>query len=170
MRIFKEEQRFTQTWLIVLLVISMITPIAIMTNEYSKENSTMSLNELLLTTSLMVVVILPIFFFKLKTRIDEKGIHYQFFPFHFSARSILWSELKAAHTRKYDAITEYGGWGLKGGFLWRKSKGVAYNVSGDIGIQLEYKSGKKILIGTQKLNEINAVLKTYEHIINESSF
>ena len=165
MRIFKEEQRFTQTWLIVLLTISMITPIAIMINEYSKENSTMTINELLLTTILMVAVVTPIFFFKLKTRIDEVGIHFQFVPFHFSTKTIAWSELKSAKTRKYDAISEYGGWGLKGGFIWKKSNGVAYNVSGDIGIQLEYNNGNKVLIGTQKTQEVNSVLKNYENKI-----
>ena len=165
MRIFKEEQRFTQTWLIVLITISMLVPIIIIIKEFSKENTTMSMNEFLFSIILMPLCALPIFFFKLKTRIDEKGIHYQFFPFHFSARSIAWSELKSAETRKYDAITEYGGWGLKGGFFWRKSKGVAYNVSGDIGIQLEYKNGKKILIGTQLLNDVNSVLKTYKEKI-----
>jgi len=165
MRIFKEEQRFTQTWLIVLLTISLITPIVLMIQEYSKENSTMSLNKLLLTSFFMIAVMIPIFFFKLKTRIDETGIHFQFLPFHFSARTITWSELIAAKTRKYDAITEFGGWGLKGGLLWKQSTGTAYNVSGDLGIQLVYKNGKKILIGTQKQNEVNAVLKTYEHKI-----
>tara|TARA_R110001599_G_scaffold58396_3_gene160971 strand:+ start:422 stop:934 length:513 start_codon:yes stop_codon:yes gene_type:complete len=166
MRIFKEEQRFTQGWLIILLAISIITPIALMLKEYFKEDTTMTLNELLLTSSLMLIVIAPLFFFKLKTRIDEKGIHYQFFPFHLKPKTIDWSELKFAKTRTYDAISEYGGWGLKGGFFWRKSKGVAYNVSGDIGIQLEYKTGKKILIGTQLLNDVNSVLKTYEEKIN----
>tara|TARA_R110002124_G_scaffold79337_3_gene211073 strand:+ start:67 stop:579 length:513 start_codon:yes stop_codon:yes gene_type:complete len=166
MRIFKEEQRFTQGWLIILLAISIVTPIALMLKEYFKEDTTMTLNELLLTSSLMLIVIAPLFFFKLKTRIDEKGIHYQFFPFHLKPKTIDWSELKFAKTRTYDAISEYGGWGLKGGFFWRKSKGVAYNVSGDIGIQLEYKTGKKILIGTQLLNDVNSVLKTYEEKIN----
>jgi len=124
------------------------------------------MNEFIFSIVLLPLCIAPIFFFKLKTRIDEIGIHFQFFPFHFSAKTIAWSELKSAETRKYNAISEYGGWGLKGGFFWRKSKGVAYNVSGDIGIQLEYKTGKKILIGTQLLNDVNSVLKTYEEKIN----
>ena len=165
MRIFKEEQHFTQTWLIILLIISMLTPLAIMINEYAKDKSTMSLNELLISTFIMFAFTTPIFFFKLKTRIDEKGIHYQFIPFQIKSRIIEWSELKSAYTRKYDAISEFGGWGLKGGFIWKKSKGVAYNVSGDLGIQLEFKTGKKILIGTNKINEVNAVLKNYEEKI-----
>jgi hypothetical protein len=165
MRVFKEEQRFTQTWLLVLLSISISIPFVLIVNDFYKENSTMSLNEFIFSSSLLVLCIVPIFFFKLKTRIDESGIHFQFFPFHLSARTIAWSELIAAKTRKYDAISEFGGWGLKGGFFWKKSKGVAYNVSGDVGLQLEYKNGKKILIGTQKLQEVNSVLKSYENKI-----
>jgi len=107
-----------------------------------------------------------IFFFKLTTRIDEKGIHYQFFPFHFKFKLISWNEISKVFVRTYDPIGEYGGWGLKGG--WSKSKGKAINVSGDIGIQLELKTGKKLLIGTQKENDAKSVLETYNSKINES--
>ena len=63
-------------------------------------------------------------------------------------------------------LLEYGGWGLKGGLLWKKSKGIAINVSGNIGIQLELKNGKKLLIGTQKLQEAKQVLDTYKNKLN----
>ncbi len=165
MRVFKEEQRFTQSWLIVLIIISMLVPIAIIIKEFSKENSTMSMNEFVFTLVLIPLCVLPIFFFKLSTRIDEKGIQFQFFPFHFSPRLITWVELKTANTRTYHAMTEYGGWGLKTSFLSRKKKGISYTVSGDVGIQIECRNGKKILIGTKLLNEANAILKTYEHKI-----
>ena len=58
-------------------------------------------------------------------------------------------------------MLEYGGWGLRGGFFLNKGKGTAYNVSGNIGIQLEFVNGKKILIGTHKRDEVDRVLKTY---------
>ncbi|MDG1040395.1 MAG: hypothetical protein P8H13_06330 [Polaribacter sp.] len=165
MRIFKEEQRFTQTWLLVLLTVSAIAPIVIVFKEY--RTNEISFNKLIGTLALIFFATILIFFFKLKTRIDEIGIHYQFFPFHLKLKTIAWSELKSAETRNYDAISEFGGWGLKGGFFWNKKKGTAINVSGDIGIQLTFKNGKKILIGTQLLNEANAVLKTYKNKINE---
>ncbi|PWG05518.1 hypothetical protein DIS07_08650 [Polaribacter aquimarinus] len=88
-------------------------------------------------------------------------MHYQFFPFHFSFKTISWKEIKNAHVRNYDPIGEYGGWGLKGGFPFNKKKGKAINVKGDIGIQLELQNNKKILIGTQKEIEAKQVLKTY---------
>ncbi|MFK8058720.1 MAG: hypothetical protein AB8B78_01390 [Polaribacter sp.] len=161
MKIFKEEQRFTQLWLIVLIAVSLIVPIAIIAQEYAKENSNITTNQFVLTLIGILASALIIFAFKLKTRIDEKGIHYQFFPFHFKLRVIRWSEIETASIRTYDPIGEYGGWGLKGGAFWNSGKGKAINVSGDVGIQLELKNSKKLLIGTQKKEEAINVLKTY---------
>lgn len=94
MRIFKEEQRFTKTWLIVLLAVSVMAPIAITIKEYTAENSTMTLKELLTTLLIVAISMSLIFLFKLKTRIDEDGIHYRFFPFHFSLKKLLGQKLK----------------------------------------------------------------------------
>ncbi len=164
MRIFKEEQRFTQTWLIVLMSVSILIPLILIIKEYTEESSTMSSTEFILIVGLMLLVSVPIFFFKLTTRIDEKGIHYRFFPFHRKMRTILWLEINSASVRKYDAISEYGGWGLKGGF--KRKKGKAINVSGNIGIQLELSNTKKLLIGTKKETDVQKVLETYHHKIS----
>lgn len=165
MKIFKEEQRFTQTWLMVVLAVSIIVPVAMITQEYLKEESNISLNKFVLTLLLIFASVGFIFFFKLKTRIDEKGIHYQFFPFHFSMKTIAWNAISKAGTRTYFPISEFGGWGLRGGFFFNKGKGKAVNVSGDIGIQLILKNGDKLLIGTQKKIEANRVLETYKNKI-----
>ena len=160
MKVFKEEQRFRQVWLMVLLGFSLIVPIALITNEYLKENTTLSTNEFAGTLIGIIASVLFIFLFKLTTRIDEKGIHYQFFPFHFSTKTLLWSEIELAEIRTYDPIGEYGGWGLR--YSFNKKKGNAVNVSGDIGIQLTLTSGKKLLIGTQKKEAVTSILKTYK--------
>ena len=162
MKVFLEEQKFTQTWLILLILFGLLVPIGVMTNEMMKENSNMSITEFTLVLLGMIVCLLPIFIFKLKTRIDEKGIYYQFFPLHLKMRFIAWAEIESAHVRNYDPISEYGGWGIKGGSLWNKKNGTAVNISGDVGLQLELKTGKRLLIGTQKENEVKQVLKTYE--------
>ena len=163
MKVFLEEQKFTQLWLHILLIISFIVTTAITVNKYIESNTDNNdeLVELIIVVGSLLLVYLLIFSLKLKTRIDENGFKFRFIPFHFTAKSINWNEIERVYTRKYDAISEYGGWGMKGGMFWRKSKGVAYNVKGDIGLQLELKNGKKILIGTQKEDEVKRVLQTY---------
>ncbi|WP_400077724.1 hypothetical protein [Winogradskyella sp. R77965] len=162
MRIFKEEQRFNQLWLIILIVISVLVPMGIILATYIKDPNSFSTLELISIIGLVVLASGLIFLFKLTTRIDEEGIHYKFFPFHWSFKIIKWNEIDSAYIRKYDALSEYGGWGLKGGKFWNASKGKAINVSGDVGIQLELKNGKKLLLGTQKQQEVESVLATYK--------
>lgn len=161
MKIFKEKQRFTQTWLIAILAIGIIIPIIAVTKEYLEINTAMSANEFVLTIGGIVISAAFVFFFQLKTRIDENGIQYQFSPFHLKVKHINWQEIETAQVRIYNPIGEYGGWGIKGGALWNKEKGKCVNISGDIGIQLVLKNGKKLLIGTQKEEEARSVLKNY---------
>ncbi|MDQ1088364.1 hypothetical protein [Siphonobacter sp. SORGH_AS_1065] len=52
-------------------------------------------------------------------------------------------------------MTEYGGWGLRLGLF---GKGIAFNVSGNKGLQLEFIDHKKLLIGTNKPEELTKVL------------
>ncbi|RCW91596.1 hypothetical protein [Winogradskyella arenosi] len=150
MRIFKEEQRFNQTWLIVLMLISSLVPLALFINDYLKNPETYSVTELLLLLSILIFVGCFIFFIKLSTKIDQHGIHYKFFPIHRSFKIIPWTAIERIHVKTYDPISDYGGWGFKGGALWNRSKGQSITVSGDIGIQIILKNGKKLLIGTQQ--------------------
>ncbi|MFP4845516.1 hypothetical protein [Winogradskyella sp. PE311] len=169
MRIFKEEQRFNQLWLIILMVVSIIMPIGIILGTYIKNPKSYSTTELIGLLGLVVFAACIIFFFKLSTRIDQTGIYYKFFPFHLKYKHINWSEINKVYVRTYDAINDYGGWGLRGGALWNKSKGKAINISGDIGIQLDLINGKKLLIGTQKKVDAERVLLTYKSKIKKSN-
>ena len=158
MRIFKEEQRFTQTWLIIIIVISLIVTLAIILKEIDK----LTTSEIIISIGTIILASGLIFLFKLTTRIDEKGIHYKFFPFHLKFKTVVWNDIENAYMRTYDAISEYGGWGIRGGALWYKAKSKAINISGNIGIQLELKDGKKLLIGKNKKEQAQDVLSTYK--------
>ena len=163
MRIFKEEQKFTQPWLVALLLISAIVPAILLTKELL--DGTVEIINYISLVLLIVFASSLIFFFKLKTRIDATGIHYQFFPFHRKFITKSWTEISSVTVQKYDPITDYGGWGLKKGSLWNQKKGDAMNVKGDIGIQIHFKNGKKLLIGTQKKEEVLLTLKNYKNKI-----
>lgn len=166
MKVFKEQQHFTQSWLKVLIAISLIVPLALTTQDFLKDTDNISSTKYVLTIIGLIASVGFIFVFKLTTRIDEKGIYYQFFPFHLKFKFIPWTEIDTAKVRTYNPIGEYGGWGLKGSIFWKKSKGKAISISGDIGVQIVLKNGKKLLIGTQKKEEAIAVLKTYQTINN----
>jgi hypothetical protein len=92
---------------------------------------------------------------KLVTRIAEDGIYVRFTPFHFKEKFYDWDSLSACYVRTYSPLLEYGGWGIKYGF---GGQGLVYNVSGNVGLQLKFKVGEPLLIGTQKGEEIKAKL------------
>jgi hypothetical protein len=63
--------------------------------------------------------------------------------------------LTKSFVRQYSPLTEYGGWGLRPGLF---GKGTAFCVSGDMGLQLEFTDNKKLLIGTNKPDELTETL------------
>jgi hypothetical protein len=89
---------------------------------------------------------------KLRVRLDATGITYRFAP--FAARHLAWTAVRRAYVRRYSALGEYGGWGIKG---WSFDD-YAYNVSGPHGLQLVLANGKRVLIGTQRPEELRQVL------------
>ena len=168
MKVFKESQRFNQWWLILFGLIIVIFIGLGFVSEYKDSGGNLSNDQLIsmiISGSLMVIVFLLIGFIRLKTKIDENGITYQFTPFHFTPRIIPWSDLSKCYIRKYSPITEYGGWGIRGlqrkGFWDFSNKGMAYNTKGDMGIQLEFKDGGKLLIGTQDPDKAKKTIHTY---------
>ncbi|MBK5210456.1 MAG: hypothetical protein JJE44_13285 [Flavobacteriaceae bacterium] len=74
-----------------------------------------------------------------------------------------WEAISKCYVRNYNAIFEYGDWGLK--FSFRKSRGKSFTVKGNIGLQIALLNGNKILIGTQKKEEIQRTIETYQHKI-----
>ena len=103
----------------------------------------------------LVIFTLMFFVLRLETVVDEQGIHYRFFPFHITTRLKTWDEIEKAYVRVYKPITEYGGWGYRFAF----GDGIALNVSGNVGLQILYKNGKKLLLGTKKREELVVYMK-----------
>ena len=100
MKVFKEEQRFTQTWLFANLSIGFAVLIIVVAKEYA--NTTRSAQELAWTDAGIAISAVFAFFFQLKTRIDENGIYYQFLPFDLKMKHIQWQETEKAHVRNWN--------------------------------------------------------------------
>ncbi len=95
-------------------------------------------------------------FSRLKTKIDSIGVGITFQPFINKAKIFRWDEIEKAYVRKYNPLWEYGGWGIR--YRWNSR---AYNTSGNIGLQLILKTGKKVLIGTLKPDDMELFLNKY---------
>ena len=166
MRVFKEIQKFNQWWiqLVNLLLVGLLVYLCyiwFIEKEGADDFGDNGLLIQLLVLGTIVLDLLLLYLIKLKTEIDEIGIHFQFFPFQRSRKTIRWTEMSQCYTRQYKPIKEYGGWGYRTKF----GKGKAYNVKGNKGIQIVLLNDKKILIGTQKMSEAEEVISRYKHTI-----
>lgn len=102
----------------------------------------------------MVATFSLFYFASLRTKVTENGIHIKFFPFHLSERLIRLDEIEELESGVYSPIKEFGGWGLR----WRPNK-IAYNVSGNKGVRITKKTGKQIVIGSQRPKEFEQSIK-----------
>lgn len=163
--LFKERQKFKQWWLWVILLgvngLFLFGVFRQVAGGHQFGNKPMSNAGLLIAAGLMMVFTIVFAIFRLDTQIKKDGIYVRFFPFQVKFRHYSWDSLSKSYVRKYSPISEYGGWGLRFGLF---GKGTAYNVSGNKGLQLEFANNKKLLIGTNKADELTAVLSRMEQI------
>ena len=157
--LYSETQRFKQWWLWLLLIgIHFIFLFGIyhqILKNIPFGDKPMSNAGLLLTELLLLIVTLVIISIRLETQLKIDGIYFRIFPIQFSFTYISWELLDKCYLRKYSPIKDFGGWGLRYSF-W--GNGKAYSISGNQGLQLELTNKKKILIGTQKPDEIKVIL------------
>jgi hypothetical protein len=144
---FYEIQRFRQwwLWLIIVFVLGFSAYNSIGNAEF------FSTTELIISLAIPILIFLLFFIIKLETKIDALGIRVRLFPFHFQFKYFPWKSIEKAYIREYSPLMDYGGWGLR---IVSFGRGKAYNISGNMGLQLIFKDGKKLLIGTQKSVEI----------------
>ena len=157
--LFSERQRFKQWWVwLILLGVNGLFLWGVFEQVIGGQqfgSKPMGNTGLLIVTGLTLVLTFLFFNFRLDTIIKKNGIYVRFFPLHLKFKHYNWNSLTKAYTRQYSAIGEYGGWGLRYGL---GGKGTAYNVSGNQGLQLEFTNNKKLLIGTNKPEQLSDAL------------
>jgi len=145
--IYHEVQRFRRWWLLIGVVATTAGCLFIII-DYGREENSAYIGIFALIISLLLLLTM-----KMDTKITDTGVYVRMFPLLMRTRHFEWSDIDKAYTRTYQPLEEYGGWGIKG-----TGNNRAYNVSGKQGLQLELKDGRRILIGTQKPQEIDEVL------------
>jgi len=158
--IFHEVQRFRQVWLwTIILFIAGVAWYGFIQQLIIKIpfGNHPTPNIVMIITWIIAGMGLPALFCstRLITEVRTDGLYICYLPFHLSFRRILLNDIKDYKVRTYNPIMEYGGWGIRIGL-----KGQAYNVIGNRGIQLVLFNGKRMLIGSQKAEELARAIDT----------
>lgn len=163
--LFKESQQFRQWWQIVFILVATVPSMMVLTYALFQQmvmgqqvGNSPAPNGIMIAVFLGLCILLWILFsLKLEVWIDQRGIHYRFFPLILKSKLISKEEILRFEIRKYRALLEYGGWGIRKG-VWNKW-GKAYCVEGNTGLQLYLKNGKKVLFGTQRPQALEYAMK-----------
>lgn len=159
---YKEIQRFNPLWIWIPNLIMVAVLIVVFFLEYRPMHTGIETRQeywFFLTLLVPAGITVLMYYTRMETEIRRAGIYYRLIPFMFRFRFIRWEEMNRCYVRTYQPIKEYGGWG------WRTSWGrrnIAINIKGNIGIQMELKNGRKILLGTSKGKEVESVLNSLE--------
>jgi len=161
--VFREEQKFSSGFCLVL-VCSVVVGVVIIVSVLAIKDS---VDASVIVTAILGGIVTPIaiaalfILTNLETEVCSDGLRVRLFPFHIHYKNFAKEDLSECYARTYKPIREYGGWGIRCGF--RKGSGRAYNMKGNQGVQLIFKDGRKLLIGSQKPDElaeaINKIMK-----------
>ncbi|WP_373523765.1 hypothetical protein [Aquiflexum sp.] len=149
--IFRETQRFNQTWIwAILVLVTGITFYGIFTQPVEGW-------DIIIPIIILGLVFMLFVSLQLKTRIDENGLSFSYFPL-ISQRKYSTDQIKKLELIEYNSLTKFGGWGIRFNFaMW------GYNVGGKHGLIVTLKD-KKFLIGTQKPEEMQKAIKQFEEL------
>ena len=156
--IYREVQHMRQWWLWVIIIAAVAIAwwvFIVQIIEGTPFGSKPAPDVVVWIIAMLIGMALPLLFLMLKmiTEVRKDRIRIRYFPLY--TRIVAVGEIKTYGAVTNRPIRDYGGWGIK----WAGSRGMAYNVSGNKGVQLELTNGKKLLIGSQKAEELAAAIK-----------
>lgn len=105
----------------------------------------------LLTIIAVIVVFLVL---KLTTIVDDSGLHYQMFPLHLAPKTIKWEEVESCAITDIANAKGFSAWGLS----FTGKKNPSYVLVGTKAVEVTFKSGKKLLLGSPKAEELVEII------------
>lgn len=166
--LFREDQQFRQPilWIILLgmsafcggTIAWMISRQVIQDIPFGED--AMSNDKMVLLGAIILalngILLLLFYTLKLQTEVTPQGLFIRFKPFHRKTRQIDLSGVTSVVSVQYRPAMDYGGWGIR-----RGRSGTAYNVTGDLGVRIDYENGYHLLIGTRYPDELKAAIDQY---------
>lgn len=152
---FKEQQRFRGIEIFALIAFFAIG----ITYRFIEQNFinmpehiTMTAPVFLLFLGILLIALVYFLSIRLTTRINEKGIRFQYSPWHYEKRKIKWHEIASWEIIDLPLEAEYSGWAIQ--FAEHNS----YSVHGKSGLKLELTNGETIFIGSRKLTKLKKLM------------
>ena len=152
--LFTEKQRFNQWWLWLIVIATCIVPIVgiykQIINDVPFGNNPMSNNTLIMSAAISSSIIVLFLLIRLETNITKESIAFRFFP--FVKRNYSFNEIETYKVIDYGFV---GGWGIR----YTIKYGTVYNTKGTKGLFIKLKDGKTMVVGTQKPEELQRIIK-----------
>ena len=154
---FEEKQQFRQRWVYIVYILlfallALFISAAIEQIVFSRPfGDKPGSNFILLLVTLFILTLLFLLYqTSLETQVTDAGVGFRWKPFQKTYRKFAWSEMDKVEIISYGFV----------GYGWRMTPyGTIYNVAGDKGLRIHLKSGRKIVLGTQKPNELAGFLR-----------
>ena len=155
--LFVEVQRYHRGWMWLLLSLTFVALLAIIVAQWvlftHPTDYWLSASSLALIGVVLLLLVGLVYKAHLVTRIDKYGVQFRLFPFQWYYRQIYWQEVEEVYIREYEAISDYGGWGVR-----YSQQGKSYTMAGQFGIQLVLSNEQRVLIGTQRPIELEQLI------------
>lgn len=139
------QQKFDQFWLWFGLGVSTLVTLVLIGNALKDEEELFWKIYGVSIILIVAVVFGGLLIAKLQIYVDEDKIVYRFFPIYISWRDIQFDDIKHSSLATFDAVDEFGGWGV------RKNKAGtrALIVKGNLGVKLDLKDRKPLILGME---------------------
>jgi len=115
-----------------------------------------SMSGALLWPAFAVALVVAVWFLRLKieTEVRDDGL-FICFVWLWPERTIPWDQIRSVETRTYRPIRDFGGWGVR----WA-ARGIVYHARGNRGVRLVLASGERVLVGSQRPDELARAIAT----------
>ena len=174
--LFSEQQKFQQPWgWIVIFTMFGVSALFVwgvirqVVQGHPWGNQPMSNTGLLVCTIfvflLSVVLTIVLIVAQLETSVSANGISFRFYPIHRSFRIYKWDDIAEALVKKFSPFGIKGGMGIR--FTGRTTiYMMTFNAFGNSGLHLVLKSGRRLIIGTQRAKELEHAIEKAKQTIN----
>ncbi len=119
---------------------------------------------LLLLSLLMLSLLATLHFSSLQLHLNHETLKVRFLPFFRTWRIHKWQDIQSVNVVVYSPIADFGGWGIRGNKSHR-----CYNVIGNQGLRVKFKTGHTLLIGTQQAAKLNSWLAQHQLNLTENT-